>query len=673
MSDRARRDRPLGIAHAHVTHDDAGSRAPDYDDIYCARADSLDESRHVFIDGNALIARFTELAPGELFVIGETGFGAGRNVMLAWQLFAAHAPAGARMHFVSIEAHPLAAADLACMTARWPALSRQAARIAARWPAPVAGTHRVHLDDRTTLDLYFGDIEAGLTDFTGKVNAWFLDGFAPAKNPVMWSPVVCRAIAGHSAKDATLATYSAAGAVRQRLADAGFAWQRRPGHGAKKHCLTARYTGVPAPPEIYPLPWYSRVPAAPNTQRIAIIGAGIAGATVADALARRGFEVTVYDGQGIACGASGNRDGVLNPRLAAEASPRTRFDLAALGYAGRWLADLDDTGTLWQRHGVLQLARDEAEHRRQQRLVARLSLPATVVQACDRAEAAAHAGQPLPGDVQGALFFPGAGTVAPSELCRALLARHMIGPVTDDIVALTRGNGSSATGWQLQGQSGAIYHADHVVLAAAGAANQLCGDIAPQQAVAGQASVFTLADTTSAPACVVCDTGYITPARDARISVGASYDPHATALAVTEAGHAANRARLSDVLAETAMQVVDAVTVGRTRFRSVSHDRMPLVGGVPDIAAWRADYQDLARDARQTIARPGTLWPGLSMSLAHGSNGLLRAPLAAEILASQLAGEPLPIAADLVAAIHPGRWWIRQIVKGRLAPERGSA
>ena len=76
--------------------------------------------------------------------------------------------------------------------------------------------------------------------------------------------------------------------MRQRLADAGFAWQRRPGHGAKKHCLTARYTGVPAPPEIYPLPWYSRVPAAPNTQRIAIIGAGIAGATVADALARRG-------------------------------------------------------------------------------------------------------------------------------------------------------------------------------------------------------------------------------------------------------------------------------------------------------------------------------------------------------------------------------------------------
>ncbi len=673
MNDRARRDQPLGLAHARVIHDDAGSRAPDYEDIYCSQADGLAESRHVFVDGNALIARFTALAAGDLFVIGETGFGAGRNVMLAWQLFAAHAPAGARLHIVSIEAHPLAAPDLACMTARWPALSSQAARIAALWPAPVAGTHRLHLDERVTLDLYFGDIEAGLADFTGTVHAWFLDGFAPAKNPAMWSPVVCRAIAGHSAKAATLATYSAAGALREQLAAVGFICQRRPGHGAKKHCLAARYTGRPTPPEARELPWYSRVPAAPRAQRIAIIGAGIAGATAADALARRGFHVTVYDGQGIAHGASGNRDGVLNPRLAVEASPRTRFDLAALGYAGRWLADLDDTGTLWRRDGVLQLARGEAERRRQQRLAARLSLPATVLQACDRAEAAAYAGQPLAGDVQGGLFFPGAGTVDPSGLCRALFARHGIDPVIDNIEALTRGNAVSEPGWQLEGQSGAVYHADHVVLAAAGAANYLCGDIAPQQAVAGQASVFTLTDATRAPACVVCDTGYITPAKAGRISVGATYDPRATELAVTEAGHADNGRRLADVLPETATQIEHAATVGRTRFRSVSHDRMPLVGGVPDIAAWREDYQDMARDARQTIARSGALWPGLSMSLAHGSNGLLRAPLAAEILASQLAGEPLPIAADLVAAIHPGRWWIRQIVKGRLAPRRGSA
>ena len=670
MSDRARRDRPLGLAQARVAHAgqaNQASRAPDYDDVYCSCDDGLGESRHVFIDGNDLIARFTALAPHSVFVIGETGFGAGRNMLLAWQLFDRYAPATARLRLLSIEAHPLALVDLAEMTARWPDLADRAGRLCALWPAPVVGLHRLWLGARVALDLYFGDVEAGLADVDGQVDAWFLDGFSPAKNPAMWSASVMQAIAAHSRPGASLATYSAAGGVRRNLAAAGFTWRRREGHGTKKHCLSASFTGTLPAAHERELPWYSRLPAARPGARVAVVGAGIAGTTVVDALARRGFSVDVYDGQGVASGASGNRDAVLNPRLAAEASPRTRFDLAALDYASRWLGDALGEASAWRPCGVLQLARSAAEYTRQQRLLARLDLPAEVLEGCGPERAEALAGQPLASDVQGALFFARAGVVDPGALCRALLARHGIAPIAETITALSRACDASAGGWQLTGQSGHTYAADHVVLACAGAAGALCADIAPQQAVAGQASVFSLGKPSASPACVVCDTGYITPARDGCISVGATYDPRATQAVVRDQDHAANRARLTAALPRIDPHLAAVPVCGRTRFRSVSHDRLPMVGGVADVARWRADYADLARDARQHIACAGALWPDLSVHLAHGSNGLLRAPLAAEILASQLADEPLPVATDLAAALHPGRWWIRQIIKGALA------
>lgn len=637
-----------------------GWRAPAYDDVYCARGDGLAEARHVFIDGNDLSARFAAWPPGRAFVIGETGFGLGRNMLLAWQTFCRVAPADARLHLVSIEKHPVTADDLASALSRWPALADEAARLSACWPAPVTGWHRLVLDDRVTFDLYLGDVEEALAQFVGRVDAWFLDGFAPARNPAMWSPAVCRRMAAASRPGATFATYSAAGVIKQALGDAGFTWWRPAGFGRKRHMLAGRLAAdeprLPMP-EAAAEPWF-QLPAPTVRGPIAVVGAGIAGATVAEALARRGYEVTVFDRAGPAAGASGNRDAVINPRLAVEASPRTRFDLAALAYIGCWLADRDPGQLVWQACGVLQLARDADSAARQQRLIERLALPATVAAAVDAETAAGHAGTPLAGDIHGALWFPGAGVLQPAALCAELLAGDRITLVSRDVEALRRVDNA----WQLTLDDGSDQRAEHVVLACAGAADRLCADLPPINSVRGQATVFAAGD--SAPRCVVCDTGYIAPPRGGAISVGATYDPHAVDCTPRRQDDATNRAFLDTLLpAHSTSAVID----GRASRRCVSHDRLPLVGGVPVAARWAADYGRLARDARAVPATPGALWPGLSVSLAHGSHGMLRAPLAAEMIASAIADTPQPVARDLVAAVHPGRWLIRQIIRGRVA------
>ncbi|RJS94087.1 bifunctional tRNA (5-methylaminomethyl-2-thiouridine)(34)-methyltransferase MnmD/FAD-dependent 5-carboxymethylaminomethyl-2-thiouridine(34) oxidoreductase MnmC [Salinisphaera sp. Q1T1-3] len=662
---------PLGLAYARVVHREDGMHAPDYDDVYCAREGGLDESRHVFLDGNDLSARLAGLAASQVFVVGETGFGAGRNMLATWALFETQAPPRARLHLFSVERHPLRAADLRRLVARWPTLTVQIERLASLWPAPVQGMHRLALAPRVTLDLYLGEAEAGLAAFEGQVDAWFLDGFAPARNPAMWSPALCQALAARSRPGTTMATYSAARGLRDALTAAGFVWTRRPGFARKRHMLTGRFEGQATGRAGDARPWYSQPSAVPPHGRIAVIGAGIAGTTVADALARRGREVTIYDAAGPGGGASGNRDAALSPRLAVEPTVRTRFDLAALAYATRWLADHDPERTLWQDCGLLQLARSRDEVDRQARMLAGLGLPRSVVHGVDAATAAKLAGTRLASDVRGGLYFPGGASVRPAALCAWLVQRSGVTWRDHHVTALSR----HEAGWAVVDDAGGWAVFDHVVLANAGAAAMLCPDLPPLGRVRGQASHFALAGAgnDASPACVVCDRGYVLPARGGRQSVGATYEPRAADLVVHDAEHEANRGLIGALLPDLAAAIAVADVRGRASWRCTSHDRLPLVGGVPDRARWCSDYAALGHDATQPVTTAGALWPGLSVSLAHGSHGMLRAPLAAEMLASALTGAPQPVAGDLVEALHPGRWLIRQIIRGRVAPDQDMA
>ena len=206
-----------------------------FDDPYFSLADGLAETRHVFLAGNDLPARFRDG-----FHVAELGFGTGLNLLatcLAWQ--AAGTPG--RLHFTSFEAYPLPAADIARALAAFPEAADIAAPFLAAWEAGLRGFCLGPVSVR----VIEGDARATLPGWPGRADAWFLDGFSPAKNPELWGPALLAEVARHTAPGGSFATYSAAGAVRRALQVAGFQVERVPGHGTKRHMSRGRLNGTP--------------------------------------------------------------------------------------------------------------------------------------------------------------------------------------------------------------------------------------------------------------------------------------------------------------------------------------------------------------------------------------------------------------------------------------------
>ena len=221
-----------------------------FGDRYFSAASGLDETRHVFLQGNRLAGRFAALRPGDSFRVGETGFGTGLNFLCTRALFEQMAPPGATLRFRSVERWPLAPAQLRAALALWQALQPAAEALLAQWAPPAHGRLACGFG-AVQLELDIGDVAAALPAWPyAQIDAWFLDGFAPARNPAMWSEAVLAQVARASKPDATLATYTSAGWVRRGIAAAGFAVRRMPGHGRKREMLV----GTRAPVSPSPTP-----------------------------------------------------------------------------------------------------------------------------------------------------------------------------------------------------------------------------------------------------------------------------------------------------------------------------------------------------------------------------------------------------------------------------------
>jgi len=707
------------LEEAQLEWDDTAPQATDYGDVYFSIHDGRAETVHVFLDSNRLSERFRDWREARPFVIGETGFGTGLNILCAAQRFLATAPAEARLHVVSVEKHPMRAADLERALSAWPDLASLAKPLVAQWPAAVLGVHRLWLDERITLDLHFGDAVERLSRLEGGVDAWFLDGFSPSKNPQMWSPELFAAMAGVSRPTATFATFTAAGFVRRGLRAAGFVWRKVPGHGMKREMICgeldeptaaarAELMGLDVSPAsghspmrehavrgaLHPLrreqPWTQPPQPAPIAREthVAVLGAGIAGTSCAEALARRGVKVTLIDAEAPGARASGNRQGALYVKLAAETNPASRCQLAALQYSRRWLASLDPEQTLWSASGVLQLATSERERKRQQRFLDNHPLPEALLTPVSASEASRIAGSEIAFD---GLFYPVAGWVRPSALCQHLAATPGIRFLQARIEAIqsleaeeSGATGSGAPRWQLQASNGSCIEVDQLIVAL-GEQTHLPEPLAhlPLQPIRGQVSEITVAPEHAAhlPALdsVVCAGGYVSPYQrhadgSVTLSFGATFAPRDEDDAVRETDHAANVAELRSALPAfvaaweqaRGVRLEDDDWQGRVAWRAASPDKSPLAGPAPDAAQWREDYAAMAFDAKKRVPQSsGAHLPGLWLSTAHGSRGFTTAPLCAELIASQLCGEPLPLERELAEYLHPGRRLIRDIVQRR--------
>jgi tRNA 5-methylaminomethyl-2-thiouridine biosynthesis bifunctional protein len=599
-----------------------------YDDVYHSSGGGLQQARHVFLGGNGLPARW---AGRPHFTILETGFGTGLGFLATWQAWREDPARPARLHFVSVEKHPFTAADLARIHAVHPALAPLAAQLQAAWPLLVGGFHRLEFEaGRLVLTLAFADIAQALPQMRLAADALYLDGFAPAKNPEMWTPAVLKALARLALPGATLATYTAANAVRETLAHAGWSVAKQPGFADKRDMLCATRQADTHAALARPAPQRSAL----------VIGAGLAGAAVCERLAARGWSLTVLERHPApAMEGSGNHAGAFHPVVTRDDSILARLTRAAyLDALQRWprLA-----GLAWARCGVLQMGRNEEELDAQREAMQRLAYPAQYARWMDRAEASARLGREA---AAGGLWFEHSGWLRPPSLVAALLeaARTAPGARTTlhlgaEVATLARVAGQ----WRALDATGRVLgEAAHVVLAnAAGAAHLAALPHVALRSVRGQLSYLPAAGLGGgaiAPGFVLLRGGSLLPAVEGIAVAGASYDIDDADLSVRADSHAGNLERLARILPGAQAGLDPHALQGRAALRCVAADRLPLVGTLPGAE-------------------------GLHTALAYASRGILWCQLMGELLASQLEGEPLPVEAQLADAVDPGRFQRRAL------------
>ncbi|MGQ7956751.1 bifunctional tRNA (5-methylaminomethyl-2-thiouridine)(34)-methyltransferase MnmD/FAD-dependent 5-carboxymethylaminomethyl-2-thiouridine(34) oxidoreductase MnmC [Pseudomonas sp. SP16.1] len=632
----------------------------DFDDIYFSQDDGVEETRYVFLANNDLAERFAALGDGQCLCIGETGFGTGLNFLCAWQLFERKVPAGARLHFVSVEKYPLRFDDLQRALALWPELAPFSAPLLAQYRAIHPGFQRLTFTGgRVTLTLLIGDATEQLQQLDARIDAWFLDGFNPAKNPQMWTPELFAELTRLSAAGATLGTFTSAGVVRRALIDAGFAMRRVPGLGKKWEVLKGQFV---ASPHDGAKPWFAR-PARPAAEKHAVvIGAGLAGCATAASLAARGWRVSLLERHAaVASEASGNPQGVLYLKLSAHGTALSRLIVAGFGHTRRLLERLQ-RGADWDACGVLQLAFDAKEAERQAKLTA--AFPADLVQPLTREQAESLAGIGLPA---GGLFYPEAGWVHPPALCRTLIAHPAIDLLTHrEALELQRHDDH----WQVLAGERTLASAPVVVLAAAAEIRRFAQSAElPLKRIRGQISRLPANPASSALRTVVCAEGYVAPPRGGEHTLGASFDFHSDDLTPSVAEHAGNLQLLEEISADLAERLqahtLDPATLdGRAAFRCTSPDYLPIVGPLADAEAFAEAYAVLAKDARQVPDVPCPWLPGLYVNSGHGSRGLITAPLSGELIAAWLEDEPLPVPRDVAEACHPNRFALRRLIRG---------
>ena len=653
------------MPHAQLDWDDQGrpySRV--FDDVYFSDKSGLDETRYVFIEQNRLAERFAALPQGGRLVIGETGFGTGLNFLCAWQVFEQHAAADARLHFVSVEKYPLSPADLQRALALWPELKPFADQLLAQYVAIHQGFQRLTLaNGRVTLTLLIGDALEQLPQLDARIDAWFLDGFAPAKNPDMWTAELFAELARLAAPGSTISTFTSTGWVRRLLNAAGFKMKRTPGIGHKWEILRGEFLGWPqevtAP--VPDKPWFTRPAALTGERRALVIGAGLAGCASAASLAARGWQVSVLERhQEVAQEASGNPQGVLYLKLSAHGTTLSQMIVSGFGYTRRQLEHLQRS-TDWDDCGVLQLAFNAKEAERQLQLAE--AFPADLLHLLDQPQAQALAGIGL---AQGGLYFPEGGWVHPPALCQWQMAHPQIQLLSHrDVLALRRADGE----WQAWDGDQLLASAPVVVLAGAAEIQRFAETSGlPLKRIRGQITRLPQTPQSRALDTVVCAEGYVAPARLGEHTLGASFDFKSDDLTPTTAEHLGNLAMLEEISHDlvTRLQVdkLDPESLqGRAAFRCTSPDYLPIVGPLADSEAFTQAYAALGKDARQVPDVECPWLDGLYVNSGHGSRGLITAPLSGELLAAWLDNEPLPLPRSVAEACHPNRFAVRRLIR----------
>jgi len=634
--------------------------SPEFDDVYFSVDNGIEETEHVFIQHNQLLQRFKQNKKSH-FVIAETGFGSGLNFLIAVKHWLELSNSQQTLHFYSVENRPFRLSDLIQAQKSWPELQAIAEALQQQYTAASAGLHRFDLfNGRVKLVLMIGDIKDMLPQMRACVDAWFLDGFAPGRNPDMWNDNVFSYIKCLSQKGTTLSTYTAAGFVRRGLIEAGFEVEKVSGTGNKRHMIVAKLT-ADQPVMFKPSqPWFEDEPE-PDTENVSVkktitvIGAGIAGISSAWALVKRGYQVQIIEA-GSECGAqaSGNPQGMLMPRLSLQDSADAEFYTSAYFYALRSLQLLDEKQTCWHQTGGIQLASSE----RIKKQIANYPQDPSLAQVLDAPTASEISGVNIETQVH---YFPQACCVFPQKILQQMID-EMGSALTITYNACVESISYKNKQWQLVINQHETINTPRLVLANAWqlkAFSQL--DYVKLYPARGQLSYFKANQHSKKIKLPLSFDGYLMPESNNQHVSGASFVLGDSDTALRDEEFKSNLDDINSWLKD--LFNADDIDGGRVSVRAVTPDRVPVVGRVVDYQQASSDYADLSKGKpAHKYPRLKTL-PGLYVNTGHGARGFTSAFLCAELLAAMICDEPLPVSNRVRYALHSARFLIRSLKK----------
>ncbi len=590
-------------------------------DVYFSREDGLAESRAVFLAGCGLPDAWRGK---DQFTIAELGFGTGLNFLATWQMWRANRPTGGWLNFVSFEGYPLAREDAKRALSLWPELAELSAMLLHKWPVRAKGVRRVVWpEERLSLTLHIGEIIDTLQQSSLIADAWFLDGFSPAKNGAMWEDRLWPLVAERCVQGARIATFTAAGAVRRGLDAAGFSVVKLPGHGRKRHKLAAQYRRNSAANLLDErrIGAWSR-----SLKKIAIIGAGIAGASAAQAVLVRGAEVTVFDqASGPAQGTSGNPLALVMPRLDAGDAVDGRLVLDAYLTAQNTYDRLPGVETVTVTHRP----RDEKEAGRFAKMLSDPPLGLEQLEAI--ADGVLHKRAMI---LRPPLLLPalldGADLRWGQAISLDLMARTVSGEVFDAIIL--------ANGWAMH-------------------------EMFPWLRLEGRAGqIEWLTSKLDAPPSATVRSHYALASGYDRLW-GATFGEHrGDPTQTSAAARTENAAALAQLNPYWQQEAARSNVQSRAGIRASTPDRLPVIGRLIDAPAARQIHAGLKDGV--AVDEPAPEIDGIYLAGGFGARGFTWGPWAGAILTAQMFGDPVPAALDAMKMVSPLRQILRDLKRG---------
>ena len=592
-----------------------------FGDVYFSKDNGLLETRHVFLNGNDLTERLSQLHDYQYFCVGETGFGTGLNILTLWQLWQqVRLDNHSHLHVVSVEKFPLNKADLIRALNVWTELKPLAEKLIQQYPLPIAGCHRLSFpEERFSIDLWLGDAQDIFPTIpkTQTVNAWFLDGFAPSCNPDMWQANVLDHMVRLSDFGTTFASFSVAGVLKRGLKQHGIQISRPRGFGHKREMLKAIWLDT-SQTETQSQDSETTIAAPPKSEtskqrKIAIIGAGIAGLSSAWAFAQRGHQVTIYEQNEPLSGASGNPLALLNPKLCPIEQAHEHLMTLSWQHALNFYPQFKAFRPIQ----VQQIALKNADE-----------LSGLVEQYPENVLTANTTLECFPETEFPSLTLHQAGAVSPHQL-RDEILQHANIRIEKVKISRLESTDSQVTLWQDQ-QIIAI--TDHAIVCCAKQSAQLFENYPVLKPIRGQVSWVENSQRPLALDQAYSYGGYCMQLDTAQLILGASFYPNRDDAEVLTEDHVHNYELIHNVFPKYAQGLPPVDTwQGRASVRAQSLDYFPLVGKIQNF---------------------GQIYTFAGL----GSKGFLFAPLCSEILAALILGELCPVPQSLLDKLNPQRF-----------------